>query len=236
MTSNPCFASGKVQIGDIPQNQRRNCVIKYGNVSKLTAGHLHLSGLHVRSVNEELGITECSGGMECTKKFKMFYQQEIKSSSSYPFFEAGDSGALVFMLNDPEGNDLHCIGIAIGVTSYQSCIMTPIDAVLSKLQLPGNLKSFQTSNNTHVLSSPAQQPGMSENQDPIQLLLATMTKMEMSIKSEMNSMKTTLENKFQSEMTEVKQEIACLKALHDGSTNDIRNNNRVNHDSDSESL
>ena len=162
LTTNPHYSSGKIHAGAIPRSQLRNPVIKYGNESKLTVGHLHMSGLHVRSENEEIMLCEYNDGMESTAKFKMFYQQEISSITPGPFFKIGDSGAFVFLLKDNEGKELECIGMAIGVTSYNSCVMTPIDAVLNKLQLPAYLKSFQTSVSTNTSAVPPQ------SQDPLQ--------------------------------------------------------------------
>ena len=268
MDANPHYSSGQIKVGAIPRNQQRNPVIKYGNVSKLTVGHLHMSGLHVRSENEELGLTENNDGMESTVKFKMFNQQEILSTSPGPFFKVGDSGAFVFMLNDTEGKNIQCIGMAIGVTSYNSCIMTPIDAVLDKLQLPANLKSFalpvysDTSAVPQQSQDPLQQPTASQGQDQMQLILAAMNRMEVSIKSEMKSeigsMKSeigsvkselgsignsvkTLEIKLESEMADVKgniqsmkQDITGLKAAYDDTTNNVRQHATNASDSDSD--
>ena len=279
---NPHYSSGKIQVGPIPRSKQRNTVIKYGKESKLTIGHLHMSGMHIRAVNVELGLTENNDGMESTVKFMMFNQQEIFSSSPGLFFKAGDSGAFVFMMNDSEGKDLHCIGMAIGSTSYNSCIMTPIDAVLEKLQLPANLKSFQvpvysgTSAVPQQSQDSMQQTTTSQGQDQMQLILAAMNRMEVSIKSEMkseigsvkselDSMKSelgsmkselgtiksemgsignsvkTIENKCKSEIAVVtgniqsmNQDMTSIKAVHDDSTNNARQQATNASDSDSD--
>lgn len=63
-----------------------------------------------------------------------FYNQiEILSlNDSTVFFDLGDSGSLVFI---PIEDELYCVGLAIGRTSYYSCLVTPIEHVLKALNL-----------------------------------------------------------------------------------------------------
>ena len=66
---------------------------------------------------------------------ELYNQLEIiPDVDSAKFFDPGDSGALVFMhLND---QDLYCVGLAVGCTSYGSCVVTPIESVFQELGLP----------------------------------------------------------------------------------------------------
>ena len=122
----PRFQKGKI----IPLKELAQCwrseVIKVGAKTGLTRGSLYSYGLYVRRQHQD-GIEE--HGPE------LFNQLEIiPVSDSTKFFDQGDSGALVFMhLND---QDLYCIGLAVGCTSYGSCIVTPIEHVFNELKLP----------------------------------------------------------------------------------------------------
>ncbi|KAK3104608.1 hypothetical protein FSP39_006050 [Pinctada imbricata] len=61
-------------------------------------------------------------------------QYEVESGSIHnPFFITGDSGSAVFQ-KEIDGK-LVCIGIAIGKTSYDTTVVTPIGAVLDALGL-----------------------------------------------------------------------------------------------------
>ena len=115
---------------ELRQN-RRTDVIKVGSQSGLTRGSLYLTETFVRVSNRDMILP---GG----DKVEFYNQMEIQShAGSKAFFELGDSGSLVFMpLKD---NELHCIGLAIGKTSYSSCLVTPISAVLERLGLKGKL-------------------------------------------------------------------------------------------------
>ena len=76
------------------------------------------------------------------REVEFFNQIEIASVKGCTrFFDAGDSGSLVFMPRD-DGPELYCIGLAIGWTSYHSCIVTPIENVFDKLGLPVKFMDF----------------------------------------------------------------------------------------------
>lgn len=107
---------------------RRNDVIKVGSKTGITRGSLYLTDTFVRLSNP--GMVAKSG-----EALAFFNQMEVFNPG---FFLPGDSGALVFMpLKDDE---LHCMGLAIGHTSYSSCLVTPIEHVFEKLRLDS--KSF----------------------------------------------------------------------------------------------
>ena len=70
-------------------------------------------------------------------------QYEVIQWGTSPFASSGDSGSLVFILNEEE--ELVCIGMVIGGTSYQTAIVTPIEAVLDAF----GLQSSQMHTFTH---------------------------------------------------------------------------------------
>lgn len=76
--------------------------------------------------------------------FKMFKQIEIyPQDEDSPFLRKGDSGAFIFMITNNVPLVLKCVGMAIAVTSYGSCLMTPIDDILNAFDLsPNNLSKF----------------------------------------------------------------------------------------------
>ena len=120
------FSKGKIMtLKDVIAN-RRNDLIKVGSKTGVTRGSLYLTDSFFRHKNIDM-VTK-SG-----ETLTFFKQMEVAV-----FFQPGDSGALVFMpLKD---NELHCMGLAIGYTSYSSCIVTPIQPVFEKLGL--NPQSF----------------------------------------------------------------------------------------------
>ena len=128
------FTSGKVLVRDELKDNRRTDVIKVGSQSGLTRGSLYLTETFVRINNREMILP---GG----ERVEFYNQMEIQShAGSKAFFELGDSGSLVFMAL--RNDELHCLGLAIGKTSYSSCLVTPISAVLDKLGLRDQLLQF----------------------------------------------------------------------------------------------
>ena len=107
-------------------DQWGTCVLKIGSRTGLTKGKLYSYGTCVRR-HPMRNTDEC--------KFEFYNQIEVVPfTESMKFFDLGDSGSLLFMLlND---NELYCVGLAIGCTSYGSCIVTPIEYFFKKLQLP----------------------------------------------------------------------------------------------------
>lgn len=128
------FTSGKVLTRAELKENRRTDVIKVGSQSGLTRGSLYLTESFIRINNREMILP---GG----ETVEFYNQMEIQShAGSKAFFELGDSGSLVFMAL--KNNELHCIGLAIGKTSYSSCLVTPISDVLHRLGLQDQLLQF----------------------------------------------------------------------------------------------
>lgn len=146
----PLYSSGDI-VAHIDNGMKGHQLIKFGATTGLTRGLLAVDGCHVRVENKELKLEETVYGNKVSKTFEMYNQHEIESVGNKIFFQEGDSGAFVYMLCDNNPEDLRCIGMAIGITSYRSCIMTPIINVMQELGLPPKLKSF--SRNRKQLSS-----------------------------------------------------------------------------------
>ena len=106
---------------------REKPLIKSGTTTGLTQGYFKLNGLEVRIHNGPL-----SYGDGTSKHIVIRGQYEIKKQIQPYFFDKGDSGSAVFVKNDEE---LICIGLAIGTTSFGNTVVTPIGAVLDALKL-----------------------------------------------------------------------------------------------------
>ncbi|XP_052265223.1 uncharacterized protein LOC127867805 isoform X2 [Dreissena polymorpha] len=99
-------------------------VLKFGATTGLTLGHIY----------GECAYAHQEGYQNCrdNERITLLHQLEILGAYGSPhgFFRAGDSGSLVFVSRE---TDLQCVAIAIGYTSYGSCIATPIEAVFEAI-------------------------------------------------------------------------------------------------------
>lgn len=126
------FSSGHVFHWDqVTEGELSSPVYKFGGVTGLTRGRLYTEGLLIR---QELGGTDDAS--VCQDNVTFFNQIEVTPipGSEDKFFQAGDSGALVHIYNDSRQGESLCVGMAIGYTSYGSCIVTPAGRVLSALE------------------------------------------------------------------------------------------------------
>lgn len=124
----PNYANGKVRR-DIRETDLDLPVIKSGSTTGLTRSYFKLDGAEVRICNEGNIL-----GMKDAEPIVMKGQYEIVAGTKHsPFFIPGDSGSAVF-LREPD-QSLVCIGIAIGITSYDTTVVTPIGSVLDSLGL-----------------------------------------------------------------------------------------------------
>lgn len=127
----PTFALGKVISWEQLAGEHSNCkIVKFGAQSGLTAGHLYSDGLVLRQCIHP--TFQKAGNQQYN--IMLLNQIEIIGSpnTSNGFFEPGDSGALVFVIE--ENQHLKCLGMAVGYTSYGSCITSPIGSVLEALK------------------------------------------------------------------------------------------------------
>lgn len=122
-------------MSDLSEEQVACGIVKIGGVTGLTKGQLYIDGLYVG---------QPLSPMRTRKKLvnEFFNQLEVSSSPAIRFFDQGDSGALAFLAPSGSDVDLLCIGMAIGCTSYGTCVVTPIEAVLDALQLPHQFIDF----------------------------------------------------------------------------------------------
>ncbi|XP_062575472.1 uncharacterized protein LOC134237379 [Saccostrea cucullata] len=120
-------------------DERNNTCIKVGANTGLTRGLLTVNGITAKYLHGTII------GEPNTPPGEDYYAQlEITGPGNMVFSQGGDSGALVFQVDPPKekgGNDnLVCIGMIVGGTSYHSTVATPICAVLEKLKV--QLKKF----------------------------------------------------------------------------------------------
>ena len=118
------FSKGKIMTFDDILANRRNDLIKVGSTTGVTRGSLYLTDTYVRLSNPYLGTTKSGEALA------FFNQMEVLNPK---FCLPGDSGALVFM--PLKHDELHCMGLVLGFTSYASCLVTPIEKVFEKLEL-----------------------------------------------------------------------------------------------------
>ena len=102
-------------------------IIKFGRTSGLTKGALRLTKMVVKNATETGQIQHGSR----MQTHVMSNQIQIDSFQRKIFFDAGDSGSAVFLVD--KNNKLHCIGMAIGVTPDGTCMVTPIKSILEEL-------------------------------------------------------------------------------------------------------
>jgi len=109
-------------------------VIKAGSETHLTRGLPVAYGIQVRPLSTSLGIPRMR------KTYPMKGQIEIASLDGHASFQLGDSGSAVFTVK--QDRTLECIGMAIGYTTYNSVIVTPIQSILDALAPGVRLKTF----------------------------------------------------------------------------------------------
>jgi len=100
----------------------------------LTRGMLAVNGTQVRPLNVNIGQSNQQN------RYEFSNQLQVVSLSHSPFFQPGDSGSAVLIVNDDQS--LECIGMAIGCSSDGSAIVTPISAILDALGPGVTLKRF----------------------------------------------------------------------------------------------
>ncbi|XP_053380020.1 uncharacterized protein LOC128548685 [Mercenaria mercenaria] len=102
-------------------------VIKFGKETGPRKGTLHLSSMAVKE-DMYTGSVQLNGR---PYGHTLKNQLQIDSYASSTFFQAGDSGSAVFLVD--KENKLHCIGLAIGVMSDLTTVFTPIQNILQGL-------------------------------------------------------------------------------------------------------
>ena len=121
------------EMGYITRNVntfREKPLIKSGTSTGLTQGFFKLNGLEVRVHDGPL-----SYGDGTSRNVVMRGQYEIQKQMYPYFFDKGDSGSAVFV---KDGTKLICIGLAIGITSFGTTVVTPIGEILDALGLKEN--------------------------------------------------------------------------------------------------
>lgn len=121
------FDSGKAYGPSRLYNEME--VFKYGSTTGKTSGKL---------LKQSPVITVRLLADQFPANLVMHNQLEIKGINEV-FADLGDSGASVLI--DEHNEELFCVGIVEGITSYDITIVTPIGPVLEKLNVP-SLKCF----------------------------------------------------------------------------------------------
>ncbi|XP_062568508.1 uncharacterized protein LOC134230690 [Saccostrea cucullata] len=135
--TNLCFPYGEVE--KVSRANFRSDIIKVGAESGLTIGRLR-KGNSAARVRNNIEVT-----IDSSSDFTpVFYNQfevlpqilpSVISEAHTPFLINGDSGALIFVVKSDNPLILKAIGMAVAVTSYDSCLMTPIHNVLNSLNI-----------------------------------------------------------------------------------------------------
>ena len=126
------FDSGEV-VKCIHEVPIPSIVVKYGATTGHTFGTVRLFGPAVHAHTTSF-IPE-------QDKVQLHQQLEVfsPSPSDLKFSDEGDSGSLVFLQSD---QNIRALGLLVGGTTYGTTIVTPMWAVLSKLDLPLQLLNF----------------------------------------------------------------------------------------------
>ncbi|XP_062577094.1 uncharacterized protein LOC134238966 [Saccostrea cucullata] len=110
-------------------------IVKMGAVSGLTSGRIKFTESIFRSVS-----TTLSDKSNVTFRGQIEIMPDIDptvdSNDRPPFLSSGDSGSFVFMVTRKNPLVLKCIGMAISLTSFGTCFVTPIVPILEALELP----------------------------------------------------------------------------------------------------
>ncbi|XP_062578852.1 uncharacterized protein LOC134240788 [Saccostrea cucullata] len=190
---------------------RLDSVIKYGSQSGFTIGNLYFDGAHIRFLNESLGLPDQINIVS------MYNQIEIQSLPHGAFFEVGDSGAFVFCINPDK--TLSCLGMAIGLTTRGSCLVTPMVRILDSFGLPHTLKpcsSFCPRNNSSGSQDPTGSQSEQQNNNAsssvdlgaillnLQTSITSMQSSIMGVQNQQTSIQTSLQS--------VQAEVGNLKA------------------------
>ncbi|XP_060560066.1 uncharacterized protein LOC132720096 [Ruditapes philippinarum] len=124
-------------------NLTQDRVVKFGSTTELRDGKIIFDAMGVKELESCPLFSGCA-------TITLFNQIEVKDHThGLPFADRGDSGALVFVVDD--NNSQHtCIGIVEGGTTYGTVVVTPIVPILEELNVPC-LKSFETEINlSHI--------------------------------------------------------------------------------------
>ncbi|XP_053386837.1 uncharacterized protein LOC123542938 [Mercenaria mercenaria] len=117
-------------------------VITFGKETGLRKGTLRIANMAV-SVVSETGTIQHGGRVQ---RQTLMGQLQVDSYARKTFFQEGDSGSAVFVVD--RNNKPHCIGMAIGVMSDLTCVVTPIHVILQELGAKLN-KTLESKAFTH---------------------------------------------------------------------------------------
>ncbi|XP_061180849.1 uncharacterized protein LOC133189516 [Saccostrea echinata] len=200
-TNVPTFSNGETT--SISSDNIRNDLIKCGAATGLTLGRLRSMETHAFIVNKDVKFSD--------NVCKFYHQMEViplvypsdnfTVKSFPPFITHGDSGSFVFMIVHNSPVILKCVGLAVAVTSYGSCLMTPVDKVLSALGLPSDcLMKFNPSEAAFNTSNG--QGGVSEE---------TLTRLLQRMQSNISQELAALEDNINSRTAELAGRVSMIE-------------------------
>jgi hypothetical protein len=178
---------------------KSDSVVKYGAKTGFTIGNLYHSPVHVRFVQESLKLP---GNSHCAV---MCDQIEIQNLPQGDFFELGDSGSFVFCINPDKS--LSCLGMAVGLSTRSTCLVTPIDRILQTLCPGGRLRSCAPSgaSSQHPPSTHIQQQSndVTNTQATLQGILGELMKMRSDFQASLQNTETNFQTSLQNYATNV---------------------------------
>ncbi|XP_053395009.1 uncharacterized protein LOC128555734 [Mercenaria mercenaria] len=169
-------------------NSRMKHVVKFGSQTELRDGIIEFDIVSVKELNSyPLAI-------ENNSFIKLHKQIEVSPKTQHILFaDKGDSGALVFLVDDHSSENT-CIGIVEGGTSYGSTVVTPIVPILEELKVSG-LKCFDSENRLSEIHGKIEYVGseVQSVKEEVQTLTGEMQKM----RTDMQEMDSRIENHMQ---------------------------------------
>ncbi|XP_056003105.1 uncharacterized protein LOC125662317 isoform X1 [Ostrea edulis] len=192
----PSFSNG--EISKVPDINLK-MFLKIGAVSGLTCGFLHF-----KDPAAVIGTTPHNVYIH-KNKYELHGQIEVKPHRCETFIEKGDSGAFVFSLEMDDAPILRCIGMVEAFTDHGTCLVTPIQDVLSALGLNiYHLTKFEKELQEH------------DKEDFLSRMFADLRRRMESMQNDMQEMKikvdTTTESvsKIQTDMSNMQNEMTSV--------------------------
>jgi hypothetical protein len=201
----PAFSGEAVLLSDPVQGTRiqdkLDSVVKYGVTTGLTIGNLYHSGVHVRFIDHDLKLPDSA------RTAIMCDQIEIQNFPQGQFFKCGDSGSFVFCINPDK--TLSCLGMAIGLTSHKTCLVTPITRILDSLCRGASLRPCSSSG----ISTQHSDSGSAVSQQTLQSMLGDMmVKMQTRFQTSLQDVQRNFETSLQTSLQNVERNVESAQA------------------------
>ncbi|XP_056007405.1 uncharacterized protein LOC125666233 [Ostrea edulis] len=173
-------------------------VVKYGAVTGFTIGNLYSNRVHARFVQESLNLP---GNLHYAV---MCDQIEIQNLPQGQFFKVGDSGSFVFCINPDK--TLSCLGMAVGLSTRNSCLVTPIGRILENICPRARLKPCGSSGTS------SQHPSNTNIQQQSTDTASSHATLHSILGEMMMTMQRNIETSFQTSLQNVERNVASVQA------------------------